>query len=592
MRERIVQDKKAASSVSIPTLKQPTRGFGLDSLNASPSAATQAQPINKPITHDISRISLRPQAKLTIGQPGDSYEQEADSVAQQVMQRMAQPGNRQSIQREEMPEEEEELQMKSLDISTLQRQEMPEEEEELQMKPLEISTLQRQEMPEEEEELQMKPQDISTLQRQEAPEEDIQAKSTLQSGEAIARMRDFHGATNGSQTKQAAQLHDIAANHPAQQLQPSQKKASSEPGGRENNTGLPDNLKSGIENLSGYSMDDVKVHYNSAQPTKLQAHAYAQGTDIHVAPGQEKHLPHEAWHVVQQKQGRVKPTMQMKGKVNVNDDVDLEREADEMGSDSLQRKAFPLGFNGNGGQKTNLASGSTVQLKPKNINTTHTLNVDNAGNITNAEAGRNDPPVSYPLNMAITKGVINSKEGDAVGGHLFKREYGGADDYSNVVTWSQKSEGEFTTFENQYLEQARTDAIGKGGVLRKVTTEATFTDFNVNLGEISLPDKQAPDGSMIKNRTIETEKDKKEGKEANYLLTNLIRGAMESIPNSVKASSKGVADWGKSGNNEFMKINENIDKEQVATRFDYLMDNIGEDKAQITRAVEKVKTMK
>ena len=136
MRERIVQGKKAASSVSIPTLKQPTRGFGLDSLNASPSAATQAQPINKPITHDISRISLRPQAKLTIGQPGDSYEQEADSVAQQVMQRMAQPGNRQSIQRQEAPEEEEELQMKSLDISTLQRQEAPEEEEELQMSPM------------------------------------------------------------------------------------------------------------------------------------------------------------------------------------------------------------------------------------------------------------------------------------------------------------------------------------------------------------------------------------------------------------------------------------------------------------------------
>ena len=72
-----------------------------------------------------------------------------------------------------------------------------------------------------------------------------------------------------------------------------------------NSTGLPDNLKSGIENLSGHSMDDVKVHYNSSQPAQLNAHAYAQGTNIHVAPGQEKHLPHEAWHVVQQAQGRV-----------------------------------------------------------------------------------------------------------------------------------------------------------------------------------------------------------------------------------------------------------------------------------------------
>ena len=100
-----------------------------------------------------------------------------------------------------------------------------------------------------------------------------------------------------------------------------------------NNTGLPDNLKSGIESLSGYSMDDVKVHYNSNKPSQLQAHAYAQGTDIHLASGQEKHLPHEAWHVVQQKQGRVKPTVQMKG-ISINADVALEKEADRMGAKS------------------------------------------------------------------------------------------------------------------------------------------------------------------------------------------------------------------------------------------------------------------
>lgn len=105
-----------------------------------------------------------------------------------------------------------------------------------------------------------------------------------------------------------------------------------------NNTGLPDNLKSGIENMSGYSMDDVKVHYNSSQPATLQAHAYAQGTDIHIAPGQEKHLPHEAWHVVQQKQGRVKPTMQMKGTIPVNDDAGLEKEADVMGNKAISQK--------------------------------------------------------------------------------------------------------------------------------------------------------------------------------------------------------------------------------------------------------------
>jgi hypothetical protein len=103
-----------------------------------------------------------------------------------------------------------------------------------------------------------------------------------------------------------------------------------------NNTGLPNQLKAGIESLSGMSMDHVKVHYNSDKPAQLQAHAYAQGSEIHVAPGQEQHLPHEAWHVVQQAQGRVKPTVQMKLGVPVNDDAGLEAEADVMGTRAWQ----------------------------------------------------------------------------------------------------------------------------------------------------------------------------------------------------------------------------------------------------------------
>jgi hypothetical protein len=190
MREYVSREKKTTTGFSIPSLKHPIPGFGLGSSAILRQAVPGIQPLHKPVTHDISRIPLHTQAKLSISQPGDIYEQEADSVAQQVMQRMAQPVNSQSIQREEAPEEEEELQMKPLDISTLQREALPEEEEELQMKPLDISTLQREALPEEEEELQMKPLDISTLQREEAPEEEeeLQMKSldnsTLQREEA------------------------------------------------------------------------------------------------------------------------------------------------------------------------------------------------------------------------------------------------------------------------------------------------------------------------------------------------------------------------------------------------------------------------
>ena len=104
-----------------------------------------------------------------------------------------------------------------------------------------------------------------------------------------------------------------------------------------NVTGLPKQLKAGVENLSGYAMDDVKVHYNSSKPTQMKAHAYAQGTDIHLAPGQEKHLPHEAWHTVQQKQNKVKPTGQISGQA-LNDDPQLEKEADVMGQKAVQAK--------------------------------------------------------------------------------------------------------------------------------------------------------------------------------------------------------------------------------------------------------------
>ena len=98
-----------------------------------------------------------------------------------------------------------------------------------------------------------------------------------------------------------------------------------------NRTGMPSPLRAGLEHLSGIDLSGVRIHTNSSKPAQLNALAYTQGQDIHVGPGQEKHLPHEGWHAVQQMQGRVKPTMQAKG-VPINDDAGLEREADVMGA--------------------------------------------------------------------------------------------------------------------------------------------------------------------------------------------------------------------------------------------------------------------
>ncbi len=156
----------------------------------------------------------------------------------------------------------------------------------------------------------------------------MKTSSNQQSSPAISESHSQKQAPAG--TILQAYKHETAQLGSIENEEPSQQK--------ENKTGLPDNLKSGVENLSGHSLDDVKVHYNSSQPATLQAHAYAQGTDIHVAPGQEKHLPHEAWHVVQQKEGRVQPTKQLKGKTNINDDGGLEKEADVMGAKAMQMK--------------------------------------------------------------------------------------------------------------------------------------------------------------------------------------------------------------------------------------------------------------
>ncbi len=100
---------------------------------------------------------------------------------------------------------------------------------------------------------------------------------------------------------------------------------------QDNRNSLPQRMQSHIESISGLDMSDVKVHRNSNKPAQLNALAYTQGTDIHIGPGQERHLGHEAWHAVQQMQDRVEPTIKVAGQP-VNDSFTLEKEADDMGS--------------------------------------------------------------------------------------------------------------------------------------------------------------------------------------------------------------------------------------------------------------------
>lgn len=106
-------------------------------------------------------------------------------------------------------------------------------------------------------------------------------------------------------------------------------------------TGIPAQMKAKFERSSGFSFDDVRVHYNSEKPAQLHAHAYTQGSDVYVAPGQEKHLPHELGHVVQQKSNAVKPTGEIGG-MPLNDDKSMESGADKLAEKAESAEEAPL----------------------------------------------------------------------------------------------------------------------------------------------------------------------------------------------------------------------------------------------------------
>ena len=212
-----------------------------------------------------------------------------------------------------------------------------------------------------------------------------------------------------------------------------------------NRTGLPDQLKSGVESLSGMSMDHVKVHYNSAQPAQLNALAYAQGSDIHVAPGQEKHVPHEAWHVVQQAQGRVQPTRQMRTETPINDNPGLEHEADVMGA-----KAATVGYSVKGPIQRQYAVAGAIQpiqrlvappaAPPANGTRGRTLNgagVPTESHIT-TPIGGNDLVGTAPgviINgWPYIQGV--GATGPWVRFHLINQQIGGLGDQNNLVPTS------------------------------------------------------------------------------------------------------------------------------------------------------------
>jgi hypothetical protein len=202
--------------------------------------------------------SLPVQAKLTIGAPGDKYEQEADRVASQVVKQINSPEAASSSQGQ-----------------SVQRMEEPVEE--LQRQPS-ISDLQRTPLPLE-------------VQRVAMPaEEELQAKSILQRREAIAG-------------GEASTDLDTAIN-------------SARGGGQSLDAGLQRSMGQAM----GADFSGVKVHTDAKSDQlnqSIQAKAFTTGQDVFFRQGEynpgnrggQELIAHELTHVVQQNGGAVQRSL-------------------------------------------------------------------------------------------------------------------------------------------------------------------------------------------------------------------------------------------------------------------------------------------
>jgi hypothetical protein len=308
MKERVKLQRKQTSTpiISNPLLVSSEQSNLVGSSSAHPAFSS----------HDLSRISLRPQAKLSVSQPGDVYEQEADKVAQQVIGM-----GESSLQRQNRSQEEENLQLKpvgELITPLLQREATPEEEEEaLQPKAEGSPAIQREAAEEEDEPVQMKAEGTPTIQREEIPdEEEVQTKSlnpSIQREEIPDEEEVQTKPLNPSiQREIAPEEEEIQTKPSLQQTAAGGLQAGENIEHRLNQTKgggspLPDETRSFMEPRFGVDFSQVRVHTDSdavQMNRDLHAQAFTHKQDIYFgagkAPANDSLTAHELTHVVQQ----------------------------------------------------------------------------------------------------------------------------------------------------------------------------------------------------------------------------------------------------------------------------------------------------
>jgi hypothetical protein len=278
------------------------------------------------------------QAKLTVGPAGDKYEQEADRVADQVLNTRSPSPLRRGVGGEvqRQAEDEEEVQTKPLAASItplVQRQ--PEEEEEVQTFPSPAGRWGRgegevQRQPEEEEEVQTFPspggrwgRGEGEVQRQAEEEEEVQTfpspagRGGRGEGE-VQRQAEEEEKEEEVQTKPnlpwpawRSQDGQSPISNPLAGFEAGPDVESRLAASRGGGSPLPDDLRATMEPRFGADFGGVRIHTGGEADhlnRQLSAQAFTRGHDIYMAAGKyapgtsagDRLLAHELTHVVQQ----------------------------------------------------------------------------------------------------------------------------------------------------------------------------------------------------------------------------------------------------------------------------------------------------
>jgi Domain of unknown function (DUF4157) len=315
---KVAEHKPA--SISQVQKKSETPFFDHESEQAQPFFAPQSE-AGSATTDAFFQPATRPtiQAKLTVGQPNDKYEQEADHVADKVVQRLAKSDN--INHQSPITNHQSAPSVSKASKPIIQHKAHAPEEEKLDRK---------EESKDELPELQKSP--VSAV----GDDEGLQMKCAACEGE-----EHDHVQKKGNNTEPASM--GVASSNIETQLN------SSKGGG----SPLPDNTRSSMESAMGADFSNVRVHTgsNAVQMSQdLNAHAFTHGSDVYFNEGKYnpsgteggRLLAHELTHTVQQggTQEQSHNTNQVQNKkiqreVTKNNDTDIVQTKLEVNSQHL-----------------------------------------------------------------------------------------------------------------------------------------------------------------------------------------------------------------------------------------------------------------